>query len=197
MRRIIYGFSVSLDGFIADRRGGLDWSGPDETLHHHFNEAEQSTGEMLYGRVLYELMSAYWPAADEDPAAPEVVKEYARIWRSKPKVVFSRTLTQVGANSRLVRGGLVEEVARLKAQPGKDMTVGGAGLAASFMQSDLIDEYRLYVHPVILGGGKPMFGPLPRPLALDLLETRTFPGGVSLLRYQRRPRDPSVTDEHR
>src|SRR5512135_1342133 len=143
MSKLIYGFSVSLDGFIEDARGGLDWTVPDETLHRHFNERERSAGGVLYGRRLYELMSAYWPTADQDPSAPDVIKEYARIWQSEPKVVFSRTLQSVAHNARLVRDDLAGEVARLKAQPGGDILVGGASLAASLMQLDLIDEYGL------------------------------------------------------
>ncbi len=185
MAKLIYGFSVSLDGFIEDTRGSLDWTTPDETLHRHMNERERAAGGVLYGRRLYELMSAYWPTADEDPSAPDVVKEYARIWRSEPKVVFSRTLQSVAHNARLVRDDLAGEVARLKAQPGGDLLVGGAGLAASFMQLGLIDEYWLYICPVLLGGGKPMFGPLPQAIPLTLLETHTFPRGVVMVRYGR------------
>jgi dihydrofolate reductase len=184
MPPIIFAMSMSLDGFIEDPRGSLDWAGPDETLHRHFNELERSTGTMLYGRRLYEIMSAFWPTADEDPAAPDFVKEYARIWRAKPRVVFSHTLQSVGHNSRLVRDDLAGEVARLKAQPGGDLTVGGAGLAASLMRLGLIDEYQVYVHPVLLGGGKPMFEALPHSIPLTLLETRTFPGGVLMMKYR-------------
>lgn len=184
MPRLIFAMNMSLDGFIEDPHGSLDWSGPDETLHRHFNELERSTGTMLYGRRLYEIMSAFWPTADQDPSAPEFVKEYARTWQEKPKVVFSRTLQSVSHNSRLVRDDLPGEVARLKAEPGPDLTVGGAGLAHSCMQLGLIDEYQVYVHPVVLGGGKPMFGPLPGSIPLALVETRTFPRGVVLLRYE-------------
>ncbi len=184
MSKVIYGFTVSLDGFIEDAHGSLDWSGPDESLHRHFNERERSAAGVLYGRRLYELMSAFWPTADQDPAAPEYIKEYARIWQSEPKLVFSRTLQSVSHNARLVRDNVAGEVARLKARPGGDLLVGGAGLAASLMQLGLIDEYWLYVRPIILGGGKPMFGPLPQLLALTLLETRTFAGGVVMLRYE-------------
>jgi len=185
MRKVIYGFSVSLDGFIEDVDGDISWSFPDEELHKHFNDREANTGTHLYGRRLYENMAAYWPTADEDPSAPEHVKEYARIWRDKPKIVFSTTLEQVEWNSRLVREDIAEEVRRLKEQPGKDMSVAGAGIALTFMQLDLIDEYELYVHPVILGGGKPMFGPLEDRIDLQLVETHTFGSGVVLLRYQR------------
>jgi dihydrofolate reductase len=129
-------------------------------------------------------MAAFWPTADEDPSAPDFVIEYARIWKSVPNVVFSTSLDQVGWNSRLVKGDIAEEVNKLKAGPGKDMNVGGAGLASSFMQLGLIDEYRLYIHPVILGGGKPMFPQLRDKIDLQLVETRRFGSGVVLLRYQ-------------
>jgi len=185
MRKVIYGMSVSLDGFIEDRDGDLSWSFPDEELHKHFNEREATIDLHLYGRGLYENMAAYWPTADENPAAPQHEIEYARIWKSMPKVVFSRTLDQVGWNSRLVRGDVAEEVNKLKALPGKDMSVGGAGLAATFMQLGLIDEYWLYINPVVLGGGKPMFPQLHDKVNLQLIETHRFGAGVVLLRYRR------------
>ena len=185
MRKVIYAMSVSLDGFIEDRNGDLSWSFPDEELHKHFNDLESTFDIHFYGRGLYENMAAYWPTADENPSAPQPEIEYAGIWKRMPKIVFSKTLDRVGWNSRLVRGDIAEEVNKLKAQPGKDMSVGGAGLASSFMQLGLIDEYRLYIHPVILGGGKPMFGRLQDKIDLQLVETRRFGSGVVLLRYQR------------
>jgi dihydrofolate reductase len=138
----------------------------------------------LYGRRLYENMAAYWPTADEDPSAPEHELAYARIWKSTPKIVFSKTIDQVRWNSRLVRGNIAGEVNHLKEQPGKDLSVGGAELAATFIKLGLIDEYWLYIHPIILGGGKPMFGQLNDRINLQLIETRTFGSGVVLLRYQ-------------
>ena len=185
MRKVIYALNLSLDGFIEDRNGSLDWSYPDEELHKHFNELESNLDLHLYGRGLYENMAAFWPTADGDPSAPDFVIEYARIWKSTPNVVFSTSLDQVGWNSRLVKGDIAEEVNKLKAEPGKDMNVGGANLASSFMQLGLIDEYRLYIHPVILGGGKPMFGQLRDKINLQLIETHTFGSGVVLLRYRR------------
>jgi len=161
------------------------WSFPDEGLHQHFNDREGAIDLYLYGRRLYENMTAFWPTADEDPTASKQVIEYARIWKPKPKVVFSKTLEQVGWNSRLVRGNIAEEVNRLKEQPGNAMSVGGAELAATFTRLGLIDEYWLYVFPVILGGGKRMLGPLRDPISLRLVETRTFGAGIVLLRYQR------------
>jgi dihydrofolate reductase len=185
MRKVTYGMSVSLDGFIEAPDGDLSWSFPDEELHQHFNDREAMIDTYLYGRRLYENMAAFWPTADGNPTAPQVEIEYARIWKSKPKIVFSKTLDHVGWNSRLVKGNIAEEVKQLKEQPGKEMSVGGAGLASSFMQLGLIDEYWLYVQPVILGGGKPMFGRLDEEINLQLVETRRFGSGVVLLRYQR------------
>lgn len=186
MRKIIYAMLVSLDGFIEAADGNILWTNPDEELHRHFNERERQIGLFLYGRRMYENMAAYWPTADEDPSAPDFVKEYARIWRDKPKIVFSRTLQRVEWNARLVRGDIAEEVRRLKAEPGKDMSVSGAGIASTFLQLGLIDEVCLYVHPVLLGGGKPMFAGFHEPISLQLVETRQFGRGVLLLRYQRK-----------
>ena len=184
MRKVIYAMNLSLDGFIEDRNGSLNWSYPDEEMHKHFNELESTFDFHLYGRGLYENMAAFWPTADEDPSAPDFVIEYARIWKSIPNVVFSTSLDQVGWNSRLVKGDIAEEVNKLKAGPGKDMNVGGAGLAASFMQLGLIDEYQLFVNPIVLGGGTPMFPSLENKINLRLVETRTFGSGVVFLCYR-------------
>jgi dihydrofolate reductase len=182
--RLIYSFGVSLDGFIAGPDGEIDWSGPDEELHRFYNDQARETGTSLYGRRLYELMAGYWPTADEDPSAPEPVVEFAAIWRATPKVVFSTTLEKVEHNSRLVRGNVGEEVARLKTQPGKDIDLGGAGLASTLVKLGLIDEYRLFVHPVVLGGGTRYFPALDERINLTPVETRTFGSGVVYLRYQ-------------
>ena len=186
MRKVMYALSVSLDGFFEGANGDLSWSNADEELFQHFIEREALFDVHLYGRRLYETMAAFWPTADENPAASRQVVEYSRIWKSIPNVVFSKTLEQVGPNSRLVRGNnIAGEVNALKAQPGQYLIVAGAELAASFMQLDLIDEYRLYVRPVILGSGKPMFPPLRNMINLTLVETRTFGSGVVMLRYQK------------
>jgi dihydrofolate reductase len=186
MRKIIYAMSVSLDGYIESVKGDISWADPDEELHKHFNDLESELDIHIYGRRMYEIMAAFWPTADENPTAPNVVIEYARLWKKMTKIVFSKTLKQVGWNSRLVAGNIVEEVNMLKAQPGKDMSVSGAGLASSFMQLGLIDEYWLYLHPVILGGGKPMFPQLRDKINLRLVESRKFGQGVILLRYHRK-----------
>src|SRR5574338_775799 len=173
MRKIVYVINVSLDGYIEDAQGSLDWSNPSEQLHRHFNDLEGEFDLHLYGRKLYEIMSAFWPTADQEPAAPDYIKEYALIWQAMPKVVFSRTLEQVGWNSRLVRTDLASELKRLKSEPGKAISVGGAELAGAVMRLGQVDALRLYVHPVVLGGGKPAFPILDAPLNLEFVKTQT------------------------
>jgi dihydrofolate reductase len=183
MRKIRYAMSVSLDGFIETASGDLSWSFPDPELHRHFNDQEKTIDTYLYGRRLYENMALFWPTADQNPSAPEFEKEYARIWKAKKKIVFSHSLTRVGWNAQLFTGDIAAEIKRLKAQPGLDMSLGGPDLAATFMRLGLIDEYRLYIHPVVLSGGKPMFPRQQNPFDLKLVESHTFGSGVVLLKY--------------
>ncbi len=184
MRKVIYGMSISLDGYIEDANGSLSWHIIDDELHSHFNRLESLIDMHLYGRLLYELMAAYWPEADKDPAAPQVQVEYAEIWRNKPKVVFSSTLKQVEWNSRLVSGDAGEEVRRLKEQPGNYLSVGGAQLASSLTRLGLVDEFWLYYQPVVLGSGKPMFQSLQEAVRLELIDSQRFGSGVVLLKYR-------------
>mgnify|MGYP002139723929 CR=1 FL=1 len=130
MGRLIYGFNVSVDGYIADAQGSIDWSEPSEELHQYWNDFERETALSFYGRRLYELMSAYWPTADADPDAAPMIVDFARIWRAMPKVVFSRTLDSVDWNARLERGDPVEVVTKLKAETDGNLEVAGATLAA-------------------------------------------------------------------
>jgi len=185
MRKVILMMSVSLDGFIEGPNGELDWHLVDDELHSHFNEQLSAMGAFLNGRVTYELMAGFWPTADTDPSSTGPMVEFARIWRDMPKIVYSRTLERVDWNTTVVRDVVPEEVMELKAAPGGDLSLGGAGLAAAFLRHDLIDEYRLYVHPVVIGRGKPLFPPSDARITLRLAETRTFGNGVVLLRYQR------------
>ncbi|MEU1951589.1 dihydrofolate reductase family protein [Nocardia rhamnosiphila] len=180
MRRLIYGFSVSLDGYINDRDGSIDWTDPDDELHQFHNDRFRDVEVSLHGRRLYELMAEYWPHVPDD--APRIEREFAALWTTKPKVVFSRTLTEVHWNSTLVAENAVEEVRRLKAGGDGVMEVGGASLAASLMPHGLIDEYQLFLVPVVLGGGTPMFPVPAERLQLRLAETRHF-GRVVMLRY--------------
>ena len=186
MRKVVVQLCVSLDGFIEGPHGELDWHLVDEELHSHFNQYLGSMGAFLNGRVMHELMVGYWPTADQDPDAPAPIVEFARIWREMPKLVYSRTLPQTDLdwNARVVREVVPEEVCRLKAEPGGDLALGGADLASAFLRHGLIDEYRLYIQPVVLGAGKPLFPQGTARTDFRLLESRTFGNGVELLRYQ-------------
>jgi dihydrofolate reductase len=184
MGNVIYSMGVSLDGFIAGPNGEIDWSAPDEELHRFHNQQTRELGAHFCGRRLYEVM-LYWETAEENPALPAHEREFARIWKDLPKIVFSTTLDEVAGNARLARAGVADEVARLKEQPGQDVGVGGAGLARAFTELGLIDEYRLFVSPVVLGGGTPYFPPLPQRIDLELVETRAFGSRVVYVRYRR------------
>ena len=183
MRKLIYSMNPSLDGFIATRGGDIDWTVPDDELFRFHTEQTRELGGHLLGRGLYETM-VYWETADQDAAASEPILEFARIWRALPKIVFSRSLEAVEGNTRLLRDGLGDEVARLKAQEGNDLGVGGAGLAGACARLGLIDEYRLFVSPVVLGGGTRFFPELEDPINLELVQTRTFSSRVVYLRYR-------------
>jgi dihydrofolate reductase len=176
--------SISLDGYIAGPDGGIDWSAPSDELHRFHNERVRELGTHFLGRRLYETM-VYWETAHEDPSIGPTELEFAGIWRSLPKVVFSKTLAEVVGNYRLSREVVAGEIDELKQQPGKDLAVGGAGLAATFSRLGLIDEYQLFVSPVVLGGGTPFFGALDTRIDLELVETRTFASKIVYLRYRR------------
>ena len=185
MRKIVLMLSVSLDGFFEGPNHELDWQLVDDELHEHFNEVLGAMGGFLSGRVTYELMAGFWPTADEDPTSTKPMVEFARIWREMPKIVYSTTLDHADWNATVVRDVVPAEVLKLKEQPGGDFALGGAGLAAAFMRYDLIDEHRLYVHPVLIGRGKRLFEPSDAKVDLRLAETRSFGSGVVLLRYER------------
>jgi dihydrofolate reductase len=184
MRKLIYSMSVSLDGFIAGPEGEIDWGAPDEELHRFHNQRIRELGAQLCGRRLYEVMT-YWETAEQQASLPEHELEFARIWKDLPKVVFSKTLEKVVGNARLVKGDAAEEVARLKEEPGKDLGVGGAGLAASLIKFGLVDEYQVFVNPVVLGDGTPFFPAVDDRINLELVETRTFGSRVVYVRYRR------------
>jgi dihydrofolate reductase len=183
MPTLIYSMSVSLDGYIAGPDGAIDWAAPDEELlRFHVKQTRELTGH-LSGRGLYKDMLA-WETAEQAFTDP-LPLEFARIWTAIPKVVFSTTLTAVEGNARLARSDVADEVAELKNQPGDGLvSVGGAGLAAFLARKNLIDEYRLFVNPVVLGGGTPYFPPLPKRIDLEFIEARTFTQ-VVYLRYRR------------
>ena len=184
MSKLIHSMTVSLDGYIAGPDGAPDWAAPDEELHRFHNERTRELGLHLLGRRLYEVME-YWETAEErNPSAPEHVLEFARIWKRLPKVVYSRTLETVEGNTRLSHRDPVEEVRELKEGSAADIGVGGAALASTLTAHGLVDEYRLFAAPVVLGAGKPFFAGDTR-MELELLEARTFGSEVVYLRYQR------------
>jgi dihydrofolate reductase len=187
VRNVIYLMSLSLDGFIEGPDGRFAWSEPDEEVHRFYNGIASGMGAFLYGRRMYEIMR-FWQTVDESSSStdvPEYIGDFARIWKSKPKIVFSTTLESVGENCRLVRRDLADEVRRLKEQPGGDLGVGGPGLARSLARLDLVDEYQLVLFPVTVGGGKQYFPSVDHPVSLRLLESRVFGCGAVYLRYQR------------
>ena len=185
MGKLIYTMNVSLDGYVEDSDGGLDWTGVDDELHAWFTEELRPIDGSLYGRRLYETMAAYWPTGESDPAGTEVTREYARVWNATPRFVFSTTLEEVQWNSRLVQGDVGEVLARIRDEVDGDLEVGGPTLAAEFIRRGLVDEYRLVVHPVVIGAGTPYFPPLDDPLRLRLIDSRRFASGAVYLRYER------------
>ena len=184
-RKLIFSMAVSLDGYIAGPNGEGAWAAPDEELHRFHNDQARELGLHLLGRRLYEVM-AYWETAEErNPSAPEHELEFARIWKQLPRIVYSKTLDTVEGNARLSRGDPVAEVRELKQQSGADIAVGGADLASTLTAAGLIDEYRLFATPVVLGSGRPFFAG-DTGVDLQLVETRSFDSGVVYLRYRRR-----------
>ena len=186
MRKLIYGMNLTLDGYVAAPGDDLGWSGPSDELFQWWLNQELAIGLLMYGRKLWEAMSSHWPTGDQQPDATPAQIEFARNWRDTPKVVFSSTIDKVDWNTRLVTGDAVAEITRLKAEDGEPMRVGGATLAGAAMRAGLIDEYTIVTHPVLVGGGTPFFTALDSWVNLNLVETRTFPGGVVLTRYETR-----------
>jgi dihydrofolate reductase len=183
MGTVIFSMGVSLDGFIAGPDGAIDWTAPNEELFQFHVDQTRELSAHLCGRKLYEEMLV-WETAAESRWNPQEL-EFARIWKALPKVVFSSTLERVEGNARLATGDVATEVAKLEEQPDGNVSVGGAGLAATLLELELIDEYRLFVYPVVLGGGTPYFPPRAERLDLELVETRTFGSRVVYLRYRR------------
>lgn len=185
MRKIVLMMSVSLDGYFEGPDHDISWHLVDEELHQHMNDLTRRMGGDLCGRVTFELMDGYWPTADAAPGVTAVEAEFAQLWRDLPKYVFSRTLDHVDdPNATIVREVVPEEIRKLKEQPGGDLVVGGAVLAAEFLRHGLVDELRVYVHPVLVGRGRPLFPADDTLTSLDLVETHTFGNGVVLLRYE-------------
>ncbi|MGY0231816.1 dihydrofolate reductase family protein [Longispora urticae] len=184
MRRVTYSMSMSLDGYVVGPDGGFDWTAPPKDVFRFWIDEIRDVGVHLLGRKLYETM-LYWENADQNPSLDDAEREWAALWNPLPKVVFSTTLSAVRGSARLVTGGLAREIERLRAEPGEgDIAVGGATLAGEAAASDLIDEYRAMVYPVLVGGGVPFFPRGERRVDLELVETRSFDSGVVYLRHR-------------
>lgn len=191
MRRVTYSMGMSADGYIVGPDGEFAWTAPDADVFRFWIDEIREVGVHLMGRRLYETM-LYWETADH--TLDEAELEWAALWNPLPKLVFSTTLSEVQGSARLATEGLAEEIDKLRAEPAEgDIAIGGATLAAQVAALDLIDEYRMMVYPVLVGGGIPFFAHRERRVDLDLVETRTFGSGVVYLRY-RVARQPGVRD---
>ncbi|MFD5145059.1 dihydrofolate reductase family protein [Streptomyces sp. NPDC058401] len=186
MRKLIYGMNLTLDGYIAAPGDDIGWGVPSEELFQFWSDQLKATELTLYGRKLWQTMSSHWPTGDQRPEATPAEIEFARRWRDMSKVVFSSTVHEVDWNTRLVTGDAVAEITRLKAEDGGPMDIGGATLAGAAVRAGLVDEYVLATVPVLVGGGTPFFTALDNRVHLNLVETRTLPGGVILTRYETR-----------
>jgi dihydrofolate reductase len=186
MRRLDFYIILTADGLYADADGGLGHYEPAEDEHRFANDLVRNAGAAVMGRAMYDVMD-YWDMVDiDDPATPEVERDFARCWRETPKWVVSRGRPALRANARLLEGDVVEAVRALKAADGPDLSLGcGADLLATLTEAGLIDTYRLLVTPAVLGQGKRMFASIPEPLSLRLTGTRTFSSGSVLLEYER------------
>jgi dihydrofolate reductase len=181
---LIYSMGVSVDGFIADRDGGIDWTVPCQDLFAFHVDRVRELGAIVCGRRLYETMLVWEtePALREEG---ELEAEFADIWSDLPKVVFSRTLDRVEGNARLASAPLADELAAVRASTDRDVEIGGADLAAQAIALGLVDELRLFRYPVVVGGGTPVLPPVAEHLALELVESRTFSSRVVYERYRR------------
>jgi dihydrofolate reductase len=180
MARLIYSAICSLDGYIEGADGRFEWAAPGEEVHAFISELERPVGTYLYGRRMYETL-VYWETADTGDSA--VLREWSEIWKAAEKVVYSRTLTEVSsARTRIERDFDTDAIRRLKQESRADLTVGGPELAGQALAAGLVDELQLFLHPVVVGGGKHAL-PAGVRLALELVDERRFTGGVVFLRY--------------
>jgi dihydrofolate reductase len=186
MAKLIYSAITSLDGYVADENGNFDWAAPDEEVHTFVNDLERSIGTYLYGRRIYETM-VYWETAHTLPDQPPFIQDFAGIWQAADKIVYSKTLeTPSSARTRIERDFDPDAVRRMKASAGRDITVGGSDLAAQAIKAGLVDEYHLFLTPIIVGGGKQSLPDNVR-LELELLDERRFGNGVVHLHYRAKP----------
>ena len=187
MGRFAYVMNTSVDLLIEQvpgDHGAGEWLRIDEELHEDFNAQARDVSMFVQGRVFYEIMEQSWPETVDNESLPPVIQEYGSIWTSKPKLLVSRTRTGADHNTRIIGGDdALEQLAALRTDTDGRVAVGGANLATQLLRADLLDELLLYVHPTILGFGRPLFDDYDRPIDLTLLEHRTFTTGVTLQRY--------------
>jgi len=185
LAKLIYSAIASLDGYVADEDGNFEWAAPDAEVHSFVNELERPVGTYLYGRRMYEVM-VFWETVSTDAAQSPIMRDFAEMWRAADKVVYSRTLeAESSPRTRIERDFDPEAVARMKASAGHDITVGGPNLAGHAIRAGLVDEFQLFVTPIVVGGGQHWL-PDGVQLALELVDERRFAGGVVYLSY--RPR---------
>lgn len=185
MRKIIHLVHESIDGYIEGPNGEFDWPVMGPELSAYGQTLNTRVDTFLYGRVVWDMMSSFWPQAESLSSDAHDLR-FAPTWRAMPKIVVSRTLTEAGWNTRIVRDDVVGELAALKEEPGKDILLtGGADLAATLTVHGLIDEYHVVIHPVLLGGGKRTFSAASERVVLALLDSRVFDARTVLLRYGR------------
>ena len=183
MARLIYSAITSLDSYVADENGTFDWAAPDEEVHIFFNDLERPVGTYLYGRRMYEVMVA-WETVHLHAEQPPYIQDFAKIWQAADKIVYSTTLERVSsARTRIERDFHPEAVRQMKARAGRDITVGGPDLAAQAFKAGLVDECRLFVAPIVVGGGTQAL-PTKVRLRLDLLDERRFGNGMVYLHYR-------------
>jgi dihydrofolate reductase len=185
MAKLIYAALTSLDGYVADESGNFDWAAPDEEVHRFVNELERGIGTYLYGRRMYEVM-AYWETAHTLSDQPEYIGDYAEIWQSAHKIVYSKTLETVSSDRTRIEPEFdPETVARMKAGAPRDLGIGGPELASQAIGAGLVDEYHFFLAPVTVGGGKRCL-PSDARLDLELLDERRFGNGMVHLHYRNR-----------
>ena len=186
MRKVISFMHVSLDGFTTGRNGELEWAIVDDELNPYVDSLFKTVDTVLFGRACYLGMQSYWPTVLTDPEAAPRERAHAHWIENVPKVAFSTTLSDVTwKNSRLVKDHITEEIAALKREPGLDlMILGSPGLTHSFTHLGLIDEYHIFLNPIVLGGGIPLFQDITEWTKLKLLGTKTFQSGVVSLHYE-------------
>jgi dihydrofolate reductase len=184
MANLIYYAISSLDGYIEDGEGKFDWAAPDEEVHAFVNDLVRPVGTYLLGRRMYETL-VFWERPPDLAAQPRVVHDFAEIWQSAEKIVYSKTLqTATSARTRIEREFDPDAVRQLKATAGRDLTVAGPDLAAQAIEAGLVDEYHLFLVPVIVGGGKRSLPGRNLRVQLELVDERRFGNGTMYLRYR-------------